>query len=167
MHGLLCVLVDLAVESEAGLWMTMRIAHAPDRAETNGAEGLLARLCTPVVKYWVSKRAAPFVAEALECHGGNGFIAEHLMERLCREAPLNSIWEGSGNVICLDVLRAMQHEPEGVGVLLDEIENVHGASARLDTFVGDLKHYLADSAVLEANARRIVEMMRVRCKQVS
>jgi putative acyl-CoA dehydrogenase len=153
------VLADLAVESEAAMWMTMRVAHALDRMEANRAEGFLSRICTPVVKYWASKRAAPFVAEALECHGGNGFIAEHLMERLYREAPLNSIWEGSGNVICLDVLRAMQREPESVGVLLDEIEKARGANARLDTFVEDLKRHLDDSAGLQANARRVVEMM--------
>ena len=93
-------LADLAVESEAMMWLTMRAAHALDRSPADRAEGLLSRICTPVAKYWASKRAAVFVAEAMECHGGNGFIADHLMERLYREAPLNGIWEGSGNVIC-------------------------------------------------------------------
>ena len=88
-------------------WRMRSTAQQADRAE-----GLLSRICTPVAKYWACKRAAAFVAEAMECHGGNGFIADHLMERLYREAPLNGIWEGSGNVICLDVLRAMQREPE-------------------------------------------------------
>jgi putative acyl-CoA dehydrogenase len=153
------VVADLAVESEAMMWLTMRVAHAFDRAEANRAEVLLSRLCTPIAKYWACKRATPFVAEALECHGGNGFIADHLMERLYREAPLNGIWEGSSNVMCLDVLRTMQREPESVGVLLGEIENVRGANARLDAFVEDLKCHLADPAGLEPIARRIVEMM--------
>jgi len=153
------VLADLAVESEAMMWLTMRAAHALDRSQADRAEGLLSRICTPVAKYWASKRAAVFVAEALECHGGNGFIADHLMERLYREAPLNGIWEGSGNVICLDVLRAMQREPESVAVLLGEIEQARGADARLDRFVDDLKRRLADPTGLEPIARRIVELM--------
>jgi putative acyl-CoA dehydrogenase len=153
------VLADLAVESEAMMWLTMRAAHALDRSQADRAEGLLSRICTPVAKYWASKRAAVFVAEALECHGGNGFIADHLMERLYREAPLNGIWEGSGNVICLDVLRAMQREPESVAVLLGEIERARGADARLDRFVDDLKRRLADPSGLEPIARRVVEMM--------
>jgi putative acyl-CoA dehydrogenase len=112
------VVADLAVESEAMMWMSMRLAHALDRSETDETERLLSRICTPIAKYWACKRAPQFVAEALECHGGNGFIADHLMERLYREAPLNGIWEGTGNVICLDVLRAMQRDPETVGVYL-------------------------------------------------
>jgi putative acyl-CoA dehydrogenase len=153
------VLADLAVESEAMMWLTMRAAHALDRSQADRAEGLLSRICTPVAKYWASKRAAVFVAEALECHGGNGFIADHLMERLYREAPLNGIWEGSGNVICLDVLRAMQREPESVAVLLGEIERARGADARLDRFVDELRRRLADPSGLEPIARRIVEMI--------
>ncbi len=86
----------------------------------------MSRICTPVAKYWACKRAPAFVAEALECHGGNGFIADHLMERLYREAPLNGIWEGTGNVICLDVLRAMQREPATIGIFLDEIAEARG-----------------------------------------
>jgi len=153
------VLADLAVESEAMMWLTMRAAHALDRSQADRAEGLLSRICTPVAKYWASKRAAAFAAEAMECHGGNGFIADHLMERLYREAPLNGIWEGSGNVICLDVLRAMQREPESIAVLLGEIEQARGADARLDRFVDDLKRRLADPTGLEPIARRIVELM--------
>lgn len=90
----------------------MRLAQALDRSEVDRAEALLSRICTPVAKYWACKRAPQFVAEALECHGGNGFIADHLLERLYREAPLNGIWEGTGNVICLDVLRSIQREPD-------------------------------------------------------
>ena len=81
------VIADLAVESEAMMWMTMRLVLALDRSEADPEEALLARICTPVAKYWACKRASQFVAEALDCHGGNGFIADHLMERLYREAP--------------------------------------------------------------------------------
>ena len=103
-----------SIECEAMTWLSMRLAPALDRETSDAGEGLLSRICTPIAKYWACKRAPPFVVEALECHGGNGFIADHLMERLYREAPLNGIWEGTGNVICLDVLRAMQREPETV-----------------------------------------------------
>ncbi|WP_239025305.1 acyl-CoA dehydrogenase family protein [Rhodoligotrophos defluvii] len=153
------VLADLALESEAMMWMAMRAALAFDRAEADPAEGLLSRILTPVAKYWASKRASMHVAEAMECHGGNGFIADHLMERLYREAPLNSIWEGTGNVICLDVLRAMQREPETVGVLIDEIEQARGANTHLDRTVDTLKHELANPAGLETTMRRTVETM--------
>jgi putative acyl-CoA dehydrogenase len=153
------VVADLAVESEALVWMSMRLAAAFDRAETDRAEGLLSRIGTPIAKYWACKRAPAFVAEALECHGGNGFIADHLMERLYREAPLNGIWEGTGNVICLDVLRAMQREPESVTVFLDEIRLARGGNARLDTYTAGLALRLAEPAGLEPVARRVVEMM--------
>lgn len=153
------VVADLAVESEAMMWMSMRLAAALDRSPTDRTEALLSRICTPVAKYWACKRAPAFVSEALECHGGNGFIAEHLMERLYREAPLNGIWEGTGNVICLDVLRSMQREPETVGVFLNEVRQAHGGNARLDAYAEDLAGRLADPAGLEPMARRIVERM--------
>jgi putative acyl-CoA dehydrogenase len=153
------VIADLAVESEAMMWMSMRLAWALDRSEADPAEALLSRICTPVAKYWACKRAPQFVAEALECHGGNGFIADHLMERLYREAPLNGIWEGTGNVICLDVLRSMQREPETVEAFLSEVAKARGTNARLDTFAGDLASRLTKPMGLEPVARRIVEMM--------
>jgi len=153
------VVADLAVESEAMMWMTMRLSHALDRSAANRAEALLSRICTPVAKYWACKRAPQFVAEALECHGGNGYIAEHSMERLYREAPLNGIWEGTGNVICLDVLRSMQREAETVEVFLEEVFRARGESAHLDTFAEDLARRLASPRDLEAIARRVVEMM--------
>jgi putative acyl-CoA dehydrogenase len=99
------------------------------------------------------------VAEALECHGGNGFIADHLMERLYREAPVNGIWEGTSNVICLDVLRSMTREPERVGVFLDELRTARGGNAWLDSYANDLTRRLADLAGLEPVARHVVEMM--------
>jgi putative acyl-CoA dehydrogenase len=153
------VIADLSVESEAMTWMCLRLASALDRSEIDRGEALLSRIGTPIAKYWACKHAPQFVAEALECHGGNGFIADHLMERLYREAPLNGIWEGSGNVICLDVLRAMQREPETVEVLLEEVAKARGGSPRLDAFVANLKQHLANPGALEQVARRVVEMM--------
>ncbi len=153
------VVADLSVESEAMMWMSMRLADALDRSEAEPEEALLSRICTPVAKYWACKRAPAFVVEALECHGGNGFIADHLMERLYREAPLNGIWEGTGNVICLDVLRSMRRQPETVGIFLDEIAQAKGGNPRLDTYADGLARRLADPDTLEPVARRVVEMM--------
>lgn len=153
------VIADLAVESEAMMWMSMRLARALDRAKAERGEALLGRICTPMAKYWACKRAPQFVAEALECHGGNGFIADHLMERLYREAPLNGIWEGTGNVICLDVLRSIQREPQTIEVFLGEVAKARGASPRLDAFTAELGRRLANPAALEPVARRVVEMM--------
>jgi len=153
------VVTDLAIESEALMWMSMRLAAALDREHVDRSEGLLSRICTPVAKYWACKRAPQFVAEALECHGGNGFIADHFMERLYREAPLNGIWEGSGNVICLDVLRAMQREPETVSVFLREVRQARGMDSRLDAFTDEVERRLGRLNEFEAVARRVVEMM--------
>jgi putative acyl-CoA dehydrogenase len=153
------VVADLAVESEAMMWMSMRLASALDREHADRAEGLISRICTPVAKYWACKRAPQFVVEALECHGGNGFIADHLMERLYREAPLNGIWEGTGNVICLDVLRSMRREPETVGAFLAEIRKARGGDARLDAFTDEVERRLSNLSEFEPVARRVIEMM--------
>ena len=133
------VIADLAVESEAMMWLSMRLAWALDRSVADRAETLLSRIATPIAKYWACKRTPPFVAETLECHGGNGFIADHLMERLYREAPLNGIWEGTGNIICLDVLRCMQREPDTIEAFLGEVAKARGANAQLDAFAANLR----------------------------
>ncbi|MBV8524685.1 MAG: acyl-CoA dehydrogenase family protein [Acetobacteraceae bacterium] len=153
------VLADLATESEAMIWLCMRVAWALDRFASDPAEALLSRVCIPLAKYWTCKRAPGFIAEALDCHGGNGFIAEHPLERLYREAPLNGIWEGSANVICLDVLRAMQQEPEAVGAFLDEVRRARGADPRLDAAAAELERSLTDLSQFEGDARRLAEMM--------
>jgi putative acyl-CoA dehydrogenase len=153
------VVADLAIESEAMMWMTMRVSRALDQSQTDEAEALFSRIATPIAKYWVCKRAPHFVAEALECHGGNGFIADHLMERLYREAPLNGIWEGTGNVICLDVFRSVQRKPETMEAFLDEVHKARGANSQLDALSDDLTRRLKDIAGLEILARRIVETM--------
>ncbi len=146
------VLADLAVESEAATILMTRLAGGYDRGE-----GAFTRIATAIGKYWVCKRAPVFAHEALECLGGAGYVEEAPMARLFRESPLNGIWEGSGNVICLDVLRAAARDPESVEALLAEIGSAAGADARLDRAVSDLHAELADTADLEVRARRIVE----------
>ncbi|MEO9166662.1 MAG: acyl-CoA dehydrogenase family protein, partial [Aquihabitans sp.] len=148
------VLADLAVESEAATTVMLRLAGGYDRGEA-----AFTRIATAVAKYWTCKRAPMFSAEALECLGGAGYIEEAPMARLFRESPLNGIWEGSGNVICLDVLRAAGRDPESVEALLAEIDLARGADARLDRAVADLHAELADTADLELRARRVVERM--------
>ncbi len=148
------VLADLCIESEAATLTMMRLARAYDEGTRE-----LARLATAVSKYWVCKRQPVMVAEALECLGGNGYVEESMMPRLLREAPLNSIWEGSGNVICLDVLRAMSRSPESVEAFFAEVGAAAGCDDRLDGFVEGLRLELTDFADIEHRARRIVERM--------
>jgi putative acyl-CoA dehydrogenase len=153
------VLADLCLESEAATAAMMRLARAYDEGPRDEQQRLFARLATAVVKYWVCKRTPIHVAECLECLGGNGYVEESILPRLYREAPLNSIWEGSGNVICLDVLRAMGRSPESVDAFFAEIALAEGASTRLDRFVADLRKELTDFDAIEARARRIVERL--------
>jgi putative acyl-CoA dehydrogenase len=112
------VIADLAIEAEAALALTLRIGRAMDEAPHDGQAAAFARIGTAVAKYWICKRAPGHVLEALECHGGPGYIEDSIMPRLYREAPVNSIWEGSGNVICLDVLRAMDRDEGTVAAFL-------------------------------------------------
>ena len=154
------VLADLAVESEATTVLMMRLAGAFDRA-SDPEQAAFKRLTLAVAKYWTCKRAIAVVSEALECHGGNGYVEESIMPRLYREAPLNSIWEGSGNVNALDVLRAMAREPEAVTAFVDEVEEARGSDPRLDDAVDELKRQLSDQTDVEARARRVVELMAV------
>ncbi|MGI8710824.1 MAG: acyl-CoA dehydrogenase family protein, partial [Acidimicrobiales bacterium] len=148
------VLADLAVESEAATHLMTRLAGAYDRRES-----AFTRMATAVGKYWVCKRAPVFAHEALECLGGAGYIEEAPMSRLFRESPLNGIWEGSGNVICLDVLRAAAKDPDSLAALLTEIELAAGADGRLDRAVADLHAELSDLEQLPFRARRIVERL--------
>jgi putative acyl-CoA dehydrogenase len=154
------VLADLAVESEAATVTAMRLARAfDDAARGDEAAGAFRRLATAVGKYWVCKRQPTVVGEALECLGGNGYVEESIMPRLFRESPLNGIWEGSGNVICLDVLRALAREPQAIEVFLGELDATAGADPRLDTAVGLVRAELGDIVGIEARARRVVEAM--------
>src|SRR4029077_16644500 len=137
------VLADLAVESEATTILMMRLAGALDRSADTG-ESHFRRLALAVSKYWTCKRAVGVVAEALECHGGNGYVEESILPRIYREAPLNSIWEGSGNVNALDVLRAMDREPESLTAFFAEVEQARGSDPRLDRAIVELKNELSN-----------------------
>jgi putative acyl-CoA dehydrogenase len=154
------VLADLALESEAATLLFARLARACDRAAAGDEhEARLKRIGTAVGKYWVCKRAAGHAAEALECLGGNGYVEESIMPRLLREAPLNSIWEGSGNVNALDVLRALVKEAGVLDAFFHEVDAAKGADARLDAAAAELRRELAGVAGAERCARRIVERM--------
>jgi len=148
------VLADLAIESEAATLLAMRLARAYDSADDE--EVRLRRIATAAGKFWVCKRAAAHASEALECLGGNGFVEESIMPRLYRESPLNSIWEGSGNVICLDVLRAIASEAGTIDALLAEIDRARGGDRRLDEFAGRLRSSWRELAADERQARRLV-----------
>jgi putative acyl-CoA dehydrogenase len=158
---MLAVLADLAVEAEAGTALAVRLASTLDTGEAS-----LGRLATAVGKFWVCKRAPAVTAEALECLGGNGYVEESGLPRLYREAPLNSIWEGSGNVIALDVLRAVTRQPESVDAFLAEVEAATGADNRLDAAAKRLRAELADPHGLESRGRRLAALMAV-CLQGS
>ncbi|MGI8803389.1 MAG: acyl-CoA dehydrogenase family protein [Solirubrobacteraceae bacterium] len=147
------VLADLALESEAATALAMRLA------ETYDEDSELKRLATAIGKYWLCKRVPAHAAEALECLGGNGYVEASGMPRLYREAPLASIWEGSGNVICLDVLRALGRRPDALELYLAELDAAAGADRRLDAFAARLRAELADPSERESRARLIVEQM--------
>ncbi|HEY3005309.1 MAG TPA: acyl-CoA dehydrogenase family protein [Kribbellaceae bacterium] len=154
------VLADLAVEAEAAVAVAMRLAGAVDRAVAGDErEDLFRRIGLAVSKYWVCKRALAHAAEALECLGGNGYVEESGMPRLYREAPLMSIWEGSGNVSALDALRAMARQPESVEVFFAELDLAAGADGRLDAAVARLRKELSDPEHVQFRARRVVESM--------
>src|SRR5947209_10329411 len=167
------VLADLCLESEATTALAMRLARAHDEAQADADAGedqtdaqLFKRLATAVGKYWTCKRAPNHAFESLECLGGNGYIEESGMPRLYREAPLASIWEGSGNVMSLDVLRALARSPRSLEVFLAEVEQASGADPRLDARVRGLRDQFADPETLETRARRVVEGMAL-CLQGS
>jgi putative acyl-CoA dehydrogenase len=167
------VLADLCLESEATTALAMRLARAYDEAHADAAAGedatdaqLFKRLATAVGKYWTCKRAPNHAFESLECLGGSGYVEESGMPRLYREAPLASIWEGSGNVMSLDVLRALTRAPRSLEVFLDEVHQAQGANAHLDARVKELEGQFGDSSTLEVRARRIVEGMAL-CLQGS
>ncbi|MDE2572404.1 MAG: isovaleryl-CoA dehydrogenase [bacterium] len=153
------VLADLAIESEAATWLMLRLAASCDRAAGDEREAALKRIGTAIGKYWICKRTPSSVAEALECHGGNGYVEESILPRLYRESPLNSIWEGSGNVNALDVLRAMEKEPETLDAYVAELSPAVGADRHLDAAMGRLHRELAERGQIEARARRVVEHM--------
>lgn len=156
------VLADLVLDSEAATALSLRVAGAVDRAERGDQqERAFARIGTAVGKYWVCKRAVPFIAEALECLGGNGYVEDSGMPRLFRESPLNSIWEGSGNVNALDVLRVLACEPSARNALLEELRAPEGQPETYRAAVREVEQELADQDRLEAGARRSVERLAI------
>lgn len=151
------VLADLCVESEAATLLAMRVAGASDRSEHDETERRYLRIALPMAKYWICKRATAHVGEALECLGGNGFIEESVLPRLYRECPLNSIWEGTSNVICLDVLRALQDDQTGLDVLLAEVDEAGAEDPRLRAYVTALNRDRTKTEPTPGQARRLIE----------
>ncbi len=153
------VLADLALESEAATMMAVRVAKTFDLAGSSEQEEKLGRLMTPIAKYWLCKRSPMVVGEALECHGGNGYVEESIMPRLYRDAPLNGIWEGSGNVQCLDVLRALSREPDTLEAFFVEAQAASGADRRFDAYLKNCREMVKDLSDFETRARRVVEKL--------
>ena len=153
------VVADMVLECEAALNLSLRVARAVDNQNSNEDERSFARISTAISKYWVTKRAPYLVFEALECHGGPGYIEESVMPRLYREAPLNSIWEGSGNVMCLDVLRALQRDKNALPALFKELDLAKGVNRNFDVSLANLKSKLESSRGIETEARLITEKM--------
>ena len=152
------VLADMAIESEAATALAFRIAQSFDEAPSDTGASAFQRIATPIGKYWINKRVVNFVYEAMEAHGGAGYIEEGIMPRIFRQSPLNSIWEGSGNVICLDVLRALTRERDTTAALIAELDGAKGAHADLDRVVEQVKSSVSAPAD-ETKARRLVEQM--------
>lgn len=153
------VLTDLSVEWEASLAMIFRIAQSYDQSQDD-EQAAFSRLAVAVGKYWTNKRCVPFVGEAMECLGGAGYVEESILPRLYREAPLNGIWEGSGNVICLDVLRTMAKEPNSVELFMMEVAQSQGADTRFDRLLLEVQtqlQNLSDPATAAWQARWITE----------
>ena len=153
------VLADLALESEAALALTLRMGRALDHLHDE-QEDKFVRLVTAVGKYWICKRAPAMINEAAECLGGAGYVEDTILPRLYREAPVNSTWEGSGNVQCLDVLRALSKEPGVLDALFAELGDGHG-DARLASFIGNLKASFADTQDIQYRARQLTENVAV------
>jgi putative acyl-CoA dehydrogenase len=151
------VIADLTLECTASLALTMRVARAVDASKTDKKEAALARIATAIGKYWICKRAPAFINEAQECLGGIGYVEENILPRLYRQAPLNSIWEGSGNVQCLDVLRALHKEPETKAALFDLLHSAKGKNVFYDRHLQSLIDSFEDTDTLEVRSRLITE----------
>jgi putative acyl-CoA dehydrogenase len=152
-------LADLAIEVEAATLAALRVAKATDHLDDDPSERSLARIATPAVKYFNCSRAPAIAYEALQCHGGNGFVEEHPIARIYREAPLNSVWEGTANMMCMDVRRAARNDPATRDALLAEISSARGADARLDAFVENARRLLDAAVGDEFLARPATEAM--------
>lgn len=153
------VLADLCLESEAATALALRLARSFDEAPHSAEARAFSRLAVAIGKYWITKRAVAGVAEALECTGGNGFVEESPLARLYRDVPVNAVWEGSGNIQCLDVLRALRKEPGALEALGAELDLARGGNAHLDAFLSRLERDLLKENAVEARARRMVEQL--------
>ena len=151
------VLADMAVEVEAATLFALRVARATDDLDSVEQERLLARVATPAAKFFNCSRAPSVAYEALQCHGGNGFIEENPMARLYREAPLNSVWEGTANMMCMDVRRAMLKEPSTIDALLDEVRPLKGQDSRYDAMVKHAEVLIREAVEDEFLARPMTE----------
>lgn len=152
------VLADMAIETEAALALGLRVARAMDQAD-DPAQAMLSRLGTAIAKYWNTKRCPALVVEALECLGGPGYVEESILPRLYREAPVNSIWEGSGNIMGLDVFRALSREADALPVFMAEVEKGRGHNRLLDRALDDLAADLSDPDGMEGHMRVLTERM--------
>jgi putative acyl-CoA dehydrogenase len=152
------VIADLELEVEAATLMMMRLSGAFDRAEADPAEEAFRRIATPVAKYWVTKRCTEVTREAMECLGGNGYVEESVLPRLFRESPVNAIWEGSGNVIALDVARAIAKDPDSVAVFLDALDT---GDASIRTTADRIAHSVESTLGDESLARRLTELLAI------
>jgi putative acyl-CoA dehydrogenase len=152
------VLADLALDVEGATALSFRLARSFDRA-TDARAGAWRRLMTPVTKYWVCKIAPAMVAEAMECLGGGGYVEEAPLARLYREVPVNSIWEGSGSVMALDVMRVLQREPEAVEVVMEELAQMAGDDAGLTAAHERVQSFLQEPALLDLRGRTLVEAL--------
>jgi putative acyl-CoA dehydrogenase len=153
------VLAGMAIESEAATALAFRVARSFDERALDSKAANFSRIATPIGKYWLNKRVVNHVHEAMEIHGGGGYVEEGSMARLFRQSPLNSIWEGSGNIICLDVLRVMAREPDCVMAFVDELDTARGANIALDRTIDSVKNCLRPSRIDEAAMRHVVEVM--------
>ncbi len=169
------VLADLTLESQAATLLMVRLARSFDRRASDPQERAFCRVATAIAKYWLCKRSPVHVGEALEVLGGNGYVEESILPRLYREAPLYSIWEGSGNVICLDILRALAREPDAADALIHELKSGAGHDARLDGYLAGvqadlgstLKHSLKNGGgETESQARRLAERLALALQAV-
>lgn len=149
------VLADLCLESEAATAFAFRLARSFD----DESENFFSRIATAIGKFWICKRVVAALGEAIECAGGSGYVEESVLPRLYRDVPVNSIWEGSGNVQCLDVLRAMRKEPETVAAVFAELNTARGANRHFDSFITEIECELSDASQIELRARRIVEKL--------
>jgi putative acyl-CoA dehydrogenase len=153
------ILADLAIDCEAATLMAFRVARAVDGMESDAQQRHMARVATPLAKFWNCKRAPSFVAEALECHGGNGFIEENPMARLYREAPLNAIWEGTSNMMCMDVLRATRRDANTAEAFMAEVGRAKGADRHLDRWLDRLGTEISRPRNDDGHARRLCNVM--------